>query len=377
MRRYLDIDSGRRNRFSYPSIGNFVVEVNGTYHNTPSSALDPIVLAFPYETNLLSGGSTPTQLTLSVAASNIVNFYRNSYIEINGNFRLCTAYDNSIQVATVSPAFPVAYPALTPYTIRKELPVELSAGVFQEALPVNTAANVFTPGPLAAAIAGPDGLGLQDLFVFVAGAIPPLTYQWGRLNRILVAGVWTGSYQVVTPNPGGVYGALLAGTIYEIQRFSFDNVYPLNYVGTEVINNAAYEQVRLVNLVLPNNKIIGSYGGTLQNYPYLYVQIYSEKGITYQNPIISNNPGSKKALFKVPISFLPNTTFLTLALSSMNQQITFKENDTLHITITLPDGTILTMENPNLYTFFPGFNFPIQSDPLNQVNLILEITRDK
>ncbi len=377
MRRYLDIDSGRRNRFSYPKIGDFVVDVNGIYRNTPATALDPIVLSFPYETNLLSGGSTFTQIALSVAASNIVNFYRNSYIEIAGNFRLCTAYDNTVQIATVSPGFAVAYPALTPYTIRKELPVELAAGVYQEALAVNTAANIFTPGPLAAAIAGPDGLGLQDLFIFVAGAAPPLTYQFGRLNRILVAGVWSGSYQVITPNPRGVYGPLLAGTIYEIQRFSYDNVYPLNYVGTDIINNPAFEQVRLVNLVLPNNRIIGSYGGTLQSYPYLYVQIYSEKGITYQNPIISNNPGSKKALFKVPVSFLPNTTFLTLSLSSMNQQITFKENDSLRITITLPDGTILDMENPNLYTFFPGFNFPIPSDPLNQVNLICEITRDR
>ena len=85
MRRYLDIDSGRRNRFSYPKIGDFVVDVNGIYRNTPATALDPIVLAFPYETNLLSGGSTFTQIALSVAASNIVNFYRNSYIEIAGN----------------------------------------------------------------------------------------------------------------------------------------------------------------------------------------------------------------------------------------------------------------------------------------------------
>ena len=178
--RYIDIDSSRRNRFSYPIIGDFVVEVNSSYSNTPTKAKDPVILAFPYEVNLLSGGSTLTQIALSVTSSAVVNFYRGSYIEIFGNFRLITSYDNTTQIATVSPGFPVAYPAITPYTIRKALPVELATGgTYQEALPVNTAANIFTPGPLAAVIAGADGLGLQDYYVFIAGAAPPVNISMG------------------------------------------------------------------------------------------------------------------------------------------------------------------------------------------------------
>jgi hypothetical protein len=375
MRRYIDIDSARRNRISYPLIGNFVLNVNSNIKNTPVSAEDPVVLAFPYETNQLSGGSTPTQLALSVTSSNVVNFYRDSYLEIFGNFRRIISYDQTVQIATVSPAFGVAYPALTPYTIRKQLPVELAAGgTYQEALPVNTAANVFTPGPLASVIAGANGLGLQDLYVFVAGATPPLTYQWGRLERILAAGVWTGNYKVIT-NSGQQYGPLLAGTIYEIQRFSFDNVVPLRYNGTENMNNAVCEQLRLVNLVVPNNKVNGGYGGTLQNYPHLYVSVYSEKGITYNGPIISNNPTTNRALFKVPISFLPNTTWLTLSLSAINQQVAFRENDALHITVFLPNGDILDFEPFNSYTFFQGYNFPIESDPFTQLHMVVEVTR--
>ena len=377
LKRYIDIDSGRRNRFAYPKVGDFVVEVNGRSNNTPTSSPDPIILAFPYETNQLSGGSTVTQIALSVTSSNIVNFYRNSYIEIAGNYRTVISYDNTIQLAVVSPAFPIAYPALTQYTIRKQLPVELAAGVYQEVLPVNTAINTFTPGALALALAGPTGIGLQDLYVFVAGATPPTSYQWGRLDRILVAGVWTGSYRVLPTNPGGSYPALLAGATYEILRFSFDNVAPLRYMGTENFGNASAETVRLVNLVVPNNKITPSYG-TLQNWPYLYVTIYSEKGSTFSNNIIiSNNPASNRCLFKVPVSFLPNTSWLTLSLSAMNQDITFRENDTLHLTVFLPNGDVLDFEPYNQYTFFQGFGFPIESPPDTQVNATFEITRAK
>ncbi len=375
MKRYIDIDSGRRNRFSYPKVGDFVVHVNAKQQNTPTTAIDPVVLAFPYETNQLSGGSTVTQIALSVTSSNIVNFYRNSYIEINGNFRRIISYDNTVQIATVAPPFGVAYPALTRYSIRKQLPIGLAPGVYQEALPVNTATNVFTPGPLALALAGANGLGLQDLYVFVAGLTPPTSYQWGRLERILVGGVWTGSYRVIPTNPGGIYPPLLAGSVYELMRFSFDNVVSLRYMGTENINNPTAETVRLVNVVVPTSRITPSYG-TLQNWPYIYVSVYSEKGSTYSNQvIISNNPASNRCIFKVPVSFLPNTSWLTLSLSAMNQNITFRENDALHVTLFLPNGDVLDFEPFNQYTYFQGFNFPIESNPDSQINLTLEISR--
>jgi hypothetical protein len=84
MKRYIHIDSGYRDRLTYPNIGDFVVETNAYTLNGPATAKDPILLAFPYESNQLSGGSTTTQITLSVTSSNILNFYRDSYLEING-----------------------------------------------------------------------------------------------------------------------------------------------------------------------------------------------------------------------------------------------------------------------------------------------------
>jgi len=361
IRRYIDIDSARRNRIAYPLPGDFVVEVNSSYRNTPTTALDPILLAFPYEANQLSGGSTFTQIALSVLASPILNFYRGSWIEINGLFRKCISYNQTTQVLTIDPAdpFPFAPPALTPYTIRKELPYERST----------------TPGPnptdnkiILSALSSPINDFYVDKYVFLPGLSTPNTFQWSRIkayNGLTKEATIIGRFSAPVP----------AGTTYEILNFSYDNVFPLRYYGTENYSNPTCESVRLVNLIVPNGNVLGGYNGTLQNYPHLYVAVWSEKGITYNNPIISNNPASTRALFKVPVSFLPNAYWLTLSSSAMNQQVTFSENDTLHIQIYLPTGDILQFEPYNILTFFDGYKFPIPSDPNTQVHLVLEISR--
>jgi hypothetical protein len=157
-------------------------------------------------------------------------------------------------------------------------------------------------------------------------------------------------------------------------RFTRDNVVPLNYQGSNTFNNATCENLRLISLIVPNRNILNGYG-TLQNYSHVYVEIYSERGNTYSNPIISNSPAAKKALFQVPITFNPNTSWLTLQGSYMTQNLSFKENDTLRVRITLPTGEVLQFEPFNQFTFFQGYGFPIESDPGTQVQLVIEVTR--
>ena len=59
----------------------------------------------------------------------------------------------------------------------------------------------------------------------------------------------------------------------------------------------------------------------------------------------------------------------------MIQNVTFKENDTLHVSISLPTGETLEFEPYNRYTYFQGFGFPIESDPGTQVQIVLEVSR--
>ena len=97
-------------------------------------------------------------------------------------------------------------------------------------------------------------------------------------------------------------------------------------------------------------------------------------GITYTYPIATNSPVASRALFKVPVTFLQGISFLTLNYSGMRQTVSFKPNDSLRITIFLPNGDILKPQSPNYFTFFGGYQqFPIPSDPLTQIQAVFEV----
>ena len=358
MKRYIHIDSSYRDRLTYPKIGDFVVETNGSILNNADIAKDPILLAFPYEANQVSGGSTTLQIALSVTSSNILNFYRGSFLEIGGEFREISGYDNVTQIASVSTPFSVAPPALTNYTIRKQIPQErdITSGT----------ATVRNKIILSAGASSVNNYYLNK-FIFLPGGTPPSSYQWKRVIA------YNGTTKEATI-AGTFNGIVAIGTTYEIINFVRDNIRPLNYQGSNTFNNNTCESLRLISLIVPNRNIKNGYG-TLQNYSHVYVSIYSERAQSYSNPIISNAPGAQKALFQVPITFNPNTSWLTLQGSYMTQNLSFKENDTLHITITLPTGDILEFEPYNQYTYFQGYGFPIESDPGTQVQLVLEVGR--
>ena len=61
----------------------------------------------------------------------------------------------------------------------------------------------------------------------------------------------------------------------------------------------------------------------------------------------------------------------------MQQNISFRENDNLHITIYLPDGTILNFDPTPVWFYFPTYNFPILSNPGKQIQAIFEVIREE
>jgi hypothetical protein len=369
--RYLDIGSQFRDRNAYENPCDFVLEMGGQIKNNPVTALDPVIQAFPYETNLCSGGSTTTQIALSVTSSIILNYYRNSFIQIGNEFRLCTGYDNTTQIATVTPGFTVAPVALTLYSIRRALPVSLLGGQYRDVTGAPSfSTNEVVLGALAESI---DDFYVNN-WIFIPGPTPPGSYQWKRIIA------YDGLTKVATL-AGRFFSLVGAGETYEILRFSGDNTVPLRYYGTEVgTNNPVCAGVRMINLILPNRPVLSGYGGTLQNYPHLYVAIYSEKGITYSNPMISSSKGAAKALFKVPVTYYNDNTFLSLISADMGMQVSFKENDTLHFIVYLPDGEVLTFEpDPNAQERndpeYGGLLFPIEPTPVSQVHAVFEVTR--
>ena len=366
VRKYIDINSTYRNRKSYPDAADFVIEMNSNIKgSSPLNADDPIVLSFPYDGGRLSGGSTNTQFTLSVASSNIINFYRNSIIQIGGNYYArVISYDNTTQVATVDitqayPGFPPV--ANTPYTIRYEYPVNLNSN-YQDTLIVPTPS-------ITSVILGINASNINNAYklhyIFFLTNNPD-TWQYSLITS------YDGTTKTATlANP--INSILPPGTVYEILRYSGDNVKPLVYQGSNYLSNPACCNVSLNALIIPNLPVKNGYGGTLDNYPFLYVCVYSEKAITYNNVIISNTPASSNALFKVPISYAQGLSFLSLG-SGMSHQIFFKENDSIRIKILLPNGEIVQFETPETNLFFPGKNFPIPSNPLLQTQVVLDVS---
>ena len=357
-KRYLDINSAYRNRKLYPSVCDFVLQLNPNTATSSATAGDPVLLAFPYETNLLQGGSTVTQIRLSVEASNILNYYIGSWIEIQGFFRQVIAYDPTLKSATVSVPFPAAYLALTPYTIRFELPTLRDVtGAISPAL--NKV--VLNPGA-----SNKDGQYVGQ-WIFFTGVSPPTSYRWYRIEK------YDGATRTATIV--GTLDALVpAGTVFEILKYNYDNSRPLLYYGTEVgTNNPTCVSLNLVNLIVPNLPIKNGYRGTLQNYPYLYVCVYSEKGATNVQTLVSNTPASNQALFKVPVTYLQGISFLTLGYAGMSPNVSFRLDDDLHFKILLPTGEILEFETGNPTSYVVGQ--PTVPNPLSQVQAVFEVTR--
>jgi len=357
--RYIDISSEFRDRKSYPNVCDFVVKVNAHYNNTSSTSEDPVILSFPYEANLTSGGSTVTQIALAVTSSDIINYYRNSVLQIGNEFCLITGYNQSTQVATVSPGFSLAPVALTEYTIRKEIPI------LRDTILVNSPSKTqIQLGALASSVSG--SYINQYLWIPGPGPLNPAGWQYSRIiaydGTTKIATVATAFNSIVT-----------AGEVYEIQAYSYNNCKPLQYAGTDIFSNPNCKTVRIVNLLIPSGNVLNGYGGNLSNYSHVYVNLFSEKSRTYQNTIISNNPAAQHALFKIPVTYYNNNTFYSLISSDMSQTISFRENDDLHFQIILPNGEILRLEDNPFGTNLEGYGFPIFPNPFTQVKVTIEV----
>lgn len=375
-KKYFDIDSSFRNRKLYPNPCDFIMDINAPIRDSPITALDPILLAFPYETNLTSGGSTLTQIALSVSSSNIRNFYQGSYLEIAGEFRLIESYDAFTQVASISTTnpFSAAPPALTPYTIRKQPPFEPKPTTFPVP-PVVLTTGIATGNTISVRLnAGASVIPnyYKNYYIFLPGLTPPETYQYARIDAY-------DSVTKIATLASPLTGVVPAGSMYEIFEFNRDNVVPLKYSGNQTINNPILLKISLVYVTIPNRYIKYGYGGLLSDYNYIYVALYSGSSQTSNYSLYSNNPYSSLALFKVPITFLRNVitqqSFLTLNFTGMIQTISFREKDTLHFSVFLPNGSILGFEPYNKDSYFNDKigKFPIESDPLEQVTACFEI----
>jgi hypothetical protein len=161
---------------------------------------------------------------------------------------------------------------------------------------------------------------------------------------------------------------------FEILSFSRDNYNTLMYSGSIVSQSemVCYE-IELMNLVLPNRTLAVGQGSRIAFYPYVYVELtnVSAASAGTRNILYSNNPNSYRMLFRAPIDDIPNpvvSSFIKIDSDGTVQTVKFKPNDTLHFSVTLPNGqlyeTILTED----------FS-PLPPNAENQISALFAIKR--
>ena len=129
-KKYMDFDSTYRNRNQYPNPCDYNVPVysanNAYFTNYFQNYIDLIDDATPISNSLKPASDNVTgyssdslHIQLDQAESDIPNYYINTTIEIDGDYRNVVYYDNVTKVATIDEPFVAIPPPGRPYTFRK------------------------------------------------------------------------------------------------------------------------------------------------------------------------------------------------------------------------------------------------------------------
>ena len=206
-------------------------------------------------------------------------------------------------------------------------------------------------------------------FPGILSPIPTTTTNGNETRKIVK---YDSTSKTVTVSPG--FSSTPGTDIYEILPFSRDNANPFVYTGSMVSQQemVCYE-IKLVNLILPNRILSVGKGSLITFYPYVYVQLsnVSAPGAGNKHIIYSNNPNSTKALFRAPITDVPNltsSTFIKIDGDGTVQTVKFKPNDNLYFCVTLPSGEVFE-------TILPEFESPRIPNVLSQVSAMFAIRR--
>ena len=394
-KKYLELDSTFRNRKQYPNPADFVVpyQISGSYNNC-IDAFDSVCLSAPFENNVGATLVTATTTTLiPLVSSSTDNFYVNQYLGLMNTsispytiqYSKISDYKGMTRTATTLGNYTL--PAGTyAYVIRKQLPADVPYNTMNELSVVLFMNQVvaFTSQTVT----------LQNTSSVVANAYV------GMMVRLFSPTSPTEEFQIISSYDATTFtigttrpfsNVFAPGsTYYEILTFSRDNLKPLKYQGTSNMNQAVCYSVRLVNISIPF--IVRSYtdvggtefderalidvanGGTIDQYPFFYVCLYSDIHHDNMQSIISNNPNTSYALFRVPVSsgdtpgpkkIMSQTCF---SRCDMCPVIKFLPNDTFHMSVMLPNGELLSFkQKDNASPKEPNYKL--------QISALFELTR--
>jgi len=355
--KYIDIDSTYRDRNLYPLQTDFVIPVNfQAKAHSVFNASDPVFLEYPYEINKTATPiAVPTNaFTLDATFLSIDNVYSNSYFENNSlaltpSWHLITSYVGSTRIATLANNTTVLAGSLV--SIRKRLPD------VRDALVAGSTITTINLGGIASQTTNYAGYIIR--FVTIGG-VASTEY------RIIKS--YNGSTRVATLQlPLSV--APIAGDIYELLPYNYDNFNTLLYSGTYVLTQPVCYAIELLYLTIPNTLVLNGNRGNLDSYPYFYVKLYNENKNISNHILYSNNPNTEFATFKIPMTLtLSREKFFTLRDSKCVQVMKFQPDQSIRFIVTLPNGEPIQFQTPDYLS-------PNEPNPYLQISASFSIRR--
>jgi hypothetical protein len=351
-RKYLELDSTFRNRVQYPNPSDFAVpfQISGSYNNC-IDAFDPVCLSAPVEQAPGAQLVVPSHITLvPLISSAIHNYYVKQYIGLIDTsvtphqiqYSKIDSYDGTTRAITTMGSFTIPNGTYM-YTIRKQLPAEVPYNTNTEASAIlsMTAIMVFTP----LSIQIQPSLAHDDAYKGMCLRLISFTPTFKEEYQNIVS-YDSATHTVHVSKP--FTHVFTANDYYELLPFSRDNLKPMKSQGS-MQNQAVCYAVRLSSISIP--KIVRTYtnangtkgeecaiidvanGGTIDQYPYYYICLYSDIHKDNIQSFMSNNPNTSYATFRV-----------VDGRCDMSPIIKFLPNDTFHMTILLPNGEILSFK---------------------------------
>ena len=427
--RYIDIDSSYRNRTVYPYPAEF--EVTSTPTNTcrqmnSLSSQDPIVYGYPsvtFDGNIITTagaftGGIPSR-PCSNTASAVDGFYTGATLVDTsiGEDALILSYDGDNKCFDIDGSFSGIWAATDNYTITDPSTASkifytsgpsfdnvyigfylIDATIGEQRLIVDYDAStksIILDTPFSGAWSVTDQYEIiQDPTSTnsgIAAAMTTTTITLSNAPNNLPVDYYRGQYVNITDPTSPIYNeispiiaydpvtkiatvtkpfsAAAAPVSYKVLPLSRDNSSYFNIQPTARLESGYYE-IELITLILPNITLNVSTGGRIAFYPYVYVEFGNTPQANTRNIITSNNPNSRRALFKCPIYDVVNpllSSFVKLSSAGMVQTIRFNPYEPYVFKVYLPNG--------DLYTTMADNSSPILPNPILQISATFAIKR--
>jgi hypothetical protein len=159
----------------------------------------------------------------------------------------------------------------------------------------------------------------------------------GQTSRIVAYDATT---TIATVSPP--FTTPVAGVAYQLLLYSYDNFTPFTYVGTRQYEQLTYA-VSLNRLMLPTGTLAVASGGTILDYPYVYVE-FSPIDTNTTSVFNSNNPHATRALFRASnyarSTQMPTTgtatPFVRFIGDDMTQRVRFSPDTNFNFRVVMP-----------------------------------------